>query len=243
MMMMNLPSCDRSLVGNFDTAVSIWQSLALVQEWTQQYGYIRNLNRIFTRRTTTPPMADTPTSLSLNTRRRRAMIACTNCRRRKIKCVTTEEPPQHPCARCTKRGLVCEYVAVDEPTTPESPSQPLTPPYYNAAPSAPYTTPGATPAGYMSHYTLPQPQAQYGAWNQPPHSQPVHPAYPQSSNYNSSRYPVPQNTYGGSQGYPPQYAGFPPQFAPTNQWPQGSASQQPRCACRANPCYCGGARS
>ncbi|KAF7366782.1 WD40 containing domain protein [Mycena sanguinolenta] len=87
-----------------------------------------------------PPFkADRPTSVLINTRCRQAMITCTNCRRRKIKCVTTEEPPQHPCARCIKRGLVCEYVAVDEPT---SPIHSLPPPsYYAAAPAAPYTTP------------------------------------------------------------------------------------------------------
>ncbi|KAF7366787.1 hypothetical protein MSAN_00937000 [Mycena sanguinolenta] len=90
-----------------------------------------------------PPFeADRPTSALINTRRRRAMITCTNCRRRKIKCVTAEEPPPHPCARCTKRGLVCEYVAVNETTTPESPIHPLNPPhYYATAPVAPYTTP------------------------------------------------------------------------------------------------------
>ncbi|KAF7326434.1 C6 finger domain [Mycena sanguinolenta] len=97
-------------------------------------------------------LTDVPTSALLNNRRRRAMIACINCRRRKIKCVTSEEPPQHPCARCTKRGLVCEYAAVDESTTPESPTQ---------------------------------------------------------SNYNPARYGMSQNSYGGSQGYSPQYAGFP----------------------------------
>ncbi|KAJ7276294.1 hypothetical protein B0H12DRAFT_13536 [Mycena haematopus] len=234
---MNFPSCDRSLVGNLGTAVSIWQFLALVRERAQQYGYIRSLNRIFTRPTSTPSyMADTPTSAVLNTRRRRAMIACTNCRRRKIKCVTTEEPPQHPCARCTKRGLECEYVAVDEPTTPESPSHPLGPSYN----PVPYQT--QTP-GY-AHYAPHQPQ--YPAWNAPPQSPPVHPAYPSHSpSYNPSQYPMPQNPYGGSQGYPPQY-GFPPQFAattPTNQWQQGSVPLQSRCTCRNNPCYCGGARS
>ncbi|KAF7366786.1 hypothetical protein MSAN_00936900 [Mycena sanguinolenta] len=85
---------------------------------------------------------DRPTSALINTRRRRAIITCTNCRRRQIKCVTTEEHPQHPCARCTKRGLGCEYVAVDEPTMPESPIHSLSPPSYSArTPAVPYTTP------------------------------------------------------------------------------------------------------
>ncbi|KAF5338830.1 hypothetical protein D9758_012083 [Tetrapyrgos nigripes] len=48
------------------------------------------------------------------TGRRRAQIACRNCRRRKVKCVTNEEPPHDPCERCTRMSLVCEYVAVGE---------------------------------------------------------------------------------------------------------------------------------
>ncbi|KAF8211203.1 hypothetical protein K438DRAFT_27901 [Mycena galopus ATCC 62051] len=204
-------------------------------------------------------MADTPTSALLNNRRRRAMIACTNCRRRKIKCVTTEEPPQRPCARCTKRGLGCEYVAVDEPTTPESPSRPLASPSYNAP--GYYGSPGVSSPGYMPPYASPPSQPQYpGSWNPPPQSQPVY-GYPgpgPSPSYNASY--ASQNLYGGSQGYPAQYS-MPQQFAtptPTNQWPQGlqgSMPQQPkqalscarkhlltfffRCVCNTRTCYCG----
>ncbi|KAF7326432.1 C6 finger domain [Mycena sanguinolenta] len=151
---------------------------------------------------------ETTTSALLNNRGRRAMIACTNCRRRKIKCVTSEEPAQHPCARCTKKGLVCEYIAVDETTTPESPTQPLLlPPYYAAAPAAPYTTPGIPPAGYMSSYAPPQFQAQ-----------PAYPANPQSSNYNSARYALPQdNPSGGSLPLnPPHYGGYGTFYATTS---------------------------
>jgi len=54
-------------------------------------------------------------------RRRRAQIACRNCRRRKIKCVTNEEPPHNPCERCQRKGLVCEYVAVGDPSPPSTP--------------------------------------------------------------------------------------------------------------------------
>ncbi|KAJ3736473.1 hypothetical protein DFJ43DRAFT_621684 [Lentinula guzmanii] len=56
------------------------------------------------------------------TRRRRAQIACRNCRKRKIKCVTNEEPPHNPCERCQRKGLVCEYVAVGEPSPPSTPA-------------------------------------------------------------------------------------------------------------------------
>ncbi|KAJ7442021.1 hypothetical protein FB451DRAFT_1440748 [Mycena latifolia] len=47
--------------------------------------------------------------------RRRVYIACLNCRKRKIKCMT-EEIDQKPCVRCRRHGLACEYLPVaDEP--------------------------------------------------------------------------------------------------------------------------------
>ncbi|KAJ7927509.1 hypothetical protein B0H13DRAFT_2265536 [Mycena leptocephala] len=49
----------------------------------------------------------------------RNRIACTNCRRRKVKvsvpipaCITGEKQPLSPCKRCVKEKLTCEYVAV-----------------------------------------------------------------------------------------------------------------------------------
>ncbi|KAJ7075542.1 hypothetical protein B0H15DRAFT_866551 [Mycena belliarum] len=47
--------------------------------------------------------------------RRRTILACSHCRKRKIRCITTEQPPKAPCARCTRRALRCEYVAAPEP--------------------------------------------------------------------------------------------------------------------------------
>ncbi|KAJ7636252.1 hypothetical protein FB45DRAFT_1001434 [Roridomyces roridus] len=41
----------------------------------------------------------------------RVPIACTNCRKRKVKCVT--ESCQAACLRCERNGLDCEYVASD----------------------------------------------------------------------------------------------------------------------------------
>ncbi|KAJ7921363.1 hypothetical protein B0H13DRAFT_1866742 [Mycena leptocephala] len=58
-------------------------------------------------------MAD-PTKLPppLFLTRRRVIIACTNCRRRKIRCLTAEDPPSNPCDRCIKKGLKCEYITI-----------------------------------------------------------------------------------------------------------------------------------
>ncbi|KAJ7434681.1 hypothetical protein FB451DRAFT_1467325 [Mycena latifolia] len=37
--------------------------------------------------------------------RRRTVMACSNCRKRKIRCITSEDFPTNPCARCIKRGM------------------------------------------------------------------------------------------------------------------------------------------
>ncbi|KAJ7126071.1 hypothetical protein C8R44DRAFT_119636 [Mycena epipterygia] len=49
----------------------------------------------------------------------RNRIACSNCRRRKVKCIITEKKPRSSCERCAKDGATCEYVAVagDEETS------------------------------------------------------------------------------------------------------------------------------
>ncbi|KAJ7635240.1 hypothetical protein FB45DRAFT_911092 [Roridomyces roridus] len=54
--------------------------------------------------------------------RKRAYMACSNCRRRKIKCSNINDENGHePCERCLKRRLECEYVAVTDPPPPRSP--------------------------------------------------------------------------------------------------------------------------
>ncbi|KAK6981603.1 hypothetical protein R3P38DRAFT_3234031 [Favolaschia claudopus] len=68
-------------------------------------------------------MSDLPTQdsdlFNLFTKRRRAFIACKNCRRRKVKCISSD---YHPCRRCTVKGLKCEYYATGEEQAPSSPS-------------------------------------------------------------------------------------------------------------------------
>ncbi|KAF8163947.1 hypothetical protein K438DRAFT_1985055 [Mycena galopus ATCC 62051] len=56
------------------------------------------------------------------TQRRRTLMACLNCRRRKMRCITTEQPPTNPCARCTKKGLSCEYAPADRDDDPANQS-------------------------------------------------------------------------------------------------------------------------
>ncbi|KAJ6460831.1 hypothetical protein C8R47DRAFT_1226081 [Mycena vitilis] len=56
-------------------------------------------------------------TLAIFTKRKRVCLACVHCRRRKVKCMTTEattsdSPPCTPCERCTKMGLACTYLSV-----------------------------------------------------------------------------------------------------------------------------------
>ncbi|KAJ7499009.1 hypothetical protein FB451DRAFT_1384756 [Mycena latifolia] len=179
-------------------------------------------------------MADHPTLTSslLNNRRRRAMIACTNCRKRKIKCVTSEEPPRNPCARCTKRSLPCEYVSVEEDSPTESP---LSLPPGSYPPSYPSSTPyggGSIQAGYIPY----PPSSQYSVpWEAPQQHNHSHSGYPipaQNGSYRSqSSYgPGPGPMFGAPAGYPTSsgqyYQQHPfPAAPPPNQWAQGSAQQ------------------
>ncbi|KAJ7191924.1 hypothetical protein GGX14DRAFT_578516 [Mycena pura] len=55
-------------------------------------------------------------------KRRRAYIACSNCRRRKIKCITTSDADYRPCTRCSQKGLTCEYIAVPDDDSPTAES-------------------------------------------------------------------------------------------------------------------------
>ncbi|KAJ7054312.1 hypothetical protein C8F01DRAFT_502492 [Mycena amicta] len=55
------------------------------------------------------------------TQRTRVAIACRNCRRRKIRCNTSEDPPVNPCQRCRAKGLNCEYIEVALDASPPAP--------------------------------------------------------------------------------------------------------------------------
>ncbi|KAJ6492251.1 hypothetical protein C8R45DRAFT_928546 [Mycena sanguinolenta] len=44
--------------------------------------------------------------------RKRVFLACIACRRRKIRCISDED--NNPCTRCVKKGILCEYLSIDE---------------------------------------------------------------------------------------------------------------------------------
>ncbi|KAJ6472367.1 hypothetical protein C8R47DRAFT_1146532 [Mycena vitilis] len=74
--------------------------------WGGGEGYYHHMAS----RTSLPPVVLPPLLFT----RRRVIIACTNCRKRRIKCLTPEDPPLNPCERCLKKGLRCEYVTVSD---------------------------------------------------------------------------------------------------------------------------------
>ncbi|KAL1681620.1 hypothetical protein EV122DRAFT_260569 [Schizophyllum commune] len=57
-------------------------------------------------------MESTPTKPMI--RQQRALVACTNCRQRKIKCEPSNTQSGAACKRCQKHGYTCEYKAVAE---------------------------------------------------------------------------------------------------------------------------------
>ncbi|KAJ7467700.1 hypothetical protein FB451DRAFT_1401684 [Mycena latifolia] len=64
-----------------------------------------------------PPLPVLP---SIFTQRRRVIVACTTCRKRKVKCLASENPPRSPCKRCLEKGIACEYGTVGEDKTTRS---------------------------------------------------------------------------------------------------------------------------
>ncbi|KAJ7458144.1 hypothetical protein FB451DRAFT_1508518 [Mycena latifolia] len=132
-----------------------------------------------------PPLPVLP---SIFTQRRRVIVACTNCRKRKLRCLASENPPRSPCKRCLEKGIACEYVTVGEDKTTRS--QPLeraseTPSYASrrAARNLP-----APPASSHSHA--------------PPGGGPLRPAYPESHSH-------PDPTPSDSQYFYPNYSSLP----------------------------------
>ncbi|KAJ6514255.1 hypothetical protein C8R47DRAFT_569313 [Mycena vitilis] len=82
-------------------------------------------------------------------RSKRTNLACSNCRRRKIKCVPRNDSTQEPCERCSKRGLTCEFVAIggaDAHDTSDHASTSYAPPASANSPSPPSQFP---PTSYM----------------------------------------------------------------------------------------------
>ncbi|KAJ7731562.1 hypothetical protein DFH07DRAFT_781222 [Mycena maculata] len=51
-------------------------------------------------------------SSTRTSRKKRAEVACVQCRRHKKKCIAPKGDPLPPCKRCSARGLFCEYIHI-----------------------------------------------------------------------------------------------------------------------------------
>ncbi|KAJ7023243.1 hypothetical protein C8F04DRAFT_1134854 [Mycena alexandri] len=109
-----------------------------------------------------------PAPFSLQ-QRRRTLIACFNCRKRKVRCISAEKPPKVPCTRCRKHNLMCEYPDMEHDASstssrspeftssdiPDSPPVSISPHQSDfgrrALPSLPYTRP--PPPNYRPRYS------------------------------------------------------------------------------------------
>ncbi|KAJ7629118.1 hypothetical protein FB45DRAFT_48720 [Roridomyces roridus] len=127
-----------------------------------------------------PPAGPPPPLASILTSRRRVVIACTNCRRRKIRCATDSEDdiPRNPCERCVKKGLKCEYITVaDQFSTPPpaspSPRSSLDAPYYQLPRPEDSRAPYSRAPPFQSHHPPPPPGAVHQS-RYLPHPDPRH---------------------------------------------------------------------
>ncbi|KAJ6578330.1 hypothetical protein B0H19DRAFT_1062837 [Mycena capillaripes] len=92
--------------------------------------------------------------------RRRTLLACSNCRKRKVKCVAKEQVPKNPCARCTKKGLHCEYALASDYSASEHPpvAEYVSVEDYLSARTSPNSPSASPPAfGGQSHSSMQAP--------------------------------------------------------------------------------------
>ncbi|KAJ7858342.1 hypothetical protein B0H14DRAFT_2577755 [Mycena olivaceomarginata] len=143
------------------------------------------------------------------TRPRRVIIACTNCRKRKIRCLTLEDTPVNPCDRCSKKGLKCEYVTI---TNQREDSESTNPPL-ERGPS------------HSSSNPPPSRSQQASSGNS---SRPVDPRWDRNSRRDPAAQPRFHQPVHGSQ-YLPYQAGYPVQeYARAYQTPSFPGATQPR---------------
>ncbi|KAJ7785200.1 hypothetical protein DFH07DRAFT_975751 [Mycena maculata] len=146
-----------------DVDLQLDASDELVGTWVPRSHNQSGLSRALTPGNTKKnSIMSSSTSTILIIPRKRAYIACSNCRRRKIKCINNNgESGRNPCERCSKRGLDCEYVTVSEQLEDDlSPVQKNTPPHTPADGGVilsrvfPYHT-SEGPAHYLDSYYAP----------------------------------------------------------------------------------------
>ncbi|KAJ7798911.1 hypothetical protein B0H14DRAFT_3156729 [Mycena olivaceomarginata] len=187
---------------------------------------------------------------------KRVVIACSNCRERKVKCMA--RPQEQPCMRCEKHGLLCEYMATEKQRARGSrPSNPgtsdyihlSTPPFSGYAQTASYGgyMPSTPPAMGGNPYNNNSNAGSGSQYKPPSHHSNTYPSMP--------GYQFPAQTHGHTMPQPgsTQSAMYPgaarPQQPMNPNYPINygnyaydyNASNQPRyCTCLPHgPCYCG----
>ncbi|KAK7039827.1 hypothetical protein R3P38DRAFT_492790 [Favolaschia claudopus] len=178
---------------------------------------------------------------------------------RKVKCITSGDPPQEPCERCTKKGLTCQYITIAEQDSPDSEGRPDHPssrsqtldfvspqgpssfaiPRNNNRPSGGSSilrpqTPSSQPVPHANHSFVP------GPTQTPWPTSAVNP-YTQHSSYGRGNPASPHFVSGSSNLY-----GSSPTYGRAST-PNPGLWSRPRegkfpCTCLAEPCYCGGVR-
>ncbi|KAJ7084582.1 hypothetical protein B0H15DRAFT_386469 [Mycena belliarum] len=172
--------------------------------------------------------------------RRRTYVACTHCRRRKIKCITDDLRLRKPCERCGRKGLQCRYLAVAEEQIPPCPRAPGRNPIYGEA-----STLGGPLSSRSNTHNDPSRHNLVHPW---PISQP---STDRGCNLSSClQYPSPAPRYssteaalnyhpGSAAGYHVDYNQIFPDSGLNNVAPN---TYDRRCICPPGPCYCGGTR-
>ncbi|KAJ7270765.1 hypothetical protein B0H12DRAFT_779870 [Mycena haematopus] len=191
----------------------------------------------------------------------RNRIACTNCRKKKIKCITAKKNPTSPCERCSKEGIECEYVAIstnEGTSSTQRPDilwvEPLDPESYarsqGAFPSPPVSHPHTMYAGSFTHTAGP-PAGQIPPISPPRYSSSSQYFQPPGSSFQPGMPRMPGNqppaavnaAYPGTIP-PPVYYGVSEPANLTSPWSQPQ-TQLPYdgCFCRTSQCTCGRRRA
>ncbi|KAJ6535542.1 hypothetical protein B0H19DRAFT_1080014 [Mycena capillaripes] len=174
-------------------------------------------------------------------RRTRVFLACLNCRKRKIKCLTVDSE-QKPCGRRVRKRLLCEYRTIAEDQE-QSASAGATDSYgckpapstTQAAGSCPLGNQGPHQCGNSQHSGSTLHGLTPDVTPDATHNYGVHPGFNQAYLYHSVHDSGPANAHGSS-APPPQYSdhsgysasyGFPPNragFPSSSRQPQSSSS-------------------
>ncbi|KAJ7767801.1 hypothetical protein B0H16DRAFT_337820 [Mycena metata] len=158
-------------------------------------------------------------------KRRRAYVACAQCRKRKIKCVSVSEVDYRPCTRCAAKGLKCEYFAVPEDDNPSQADTP--PPEFQAAHHSqqgwnpqPITPPSAGINEYLSGSSSSR-RAGRGGTVPPPTGVPRYPYQPKSTTHSGTAAP---SRTGQAPPTSAQHAAYPHGYASVQQQPHHRAA-------------------